>query len=133
MGCHDGIGLAAGEDLTVRLQFNFIPGVADVGDPQVRILARAAVSGKMFQGAAHAMPAVAFDDGQCVADHAVRFGPETAFVSGDDRVFRVEVQVDQRREIEVDAAGGHGGGVFFGVGHGQFRIVRLTQVGGRRP
>ena len=69
----------------------------------------------MLQDAGHAVPAVAFDDGQRMADHRIGIGAETAPVSADDRVFRIDVQVDQRCEIEVDAAGGHGGGARGGV------------------
>ncbi len=83
---------------------------------------------EMLQEQATPVSAVAFDHCQGVTDYRVRVGPKAALVLGDDRAFRIDVQIDQRREIEVEAAGGQGGGGTLSVTAGQLRVIHLAQV-----
>jgi len=80
-----------------------LPGVADVGEAQVGVAARAAVSGEVLEASCDSLPLL-FVDPYCGAlRHATCVVAETAFQLADDGAGGVDVDVDAGCEVEVDA------------------------------
>ena len=84
--------------------------------------------GKCFRQQRMPLRAVRLDDGAGVADDDPGVGREAAREFADDRVFRVDVEVDQGGEIEVETGCGQDRGGGGGMAPGQLRVVGLAQA-----
>ncbi len=88
------------------------------------------MAGKMLQAAADAMLVMRVDHLQGMADDNGGLGGKTAREFSDDRVFRVDVQVDQRGEVHRETCRLQGGGGHGGMAAGQRRVVVGAQGAG---
>ncbi len=86
----------------IGLEFGRRPGLGDVDEALVAVLAARAVPGEMLQRGQHAAGAVAAHE--CAGIGRYRFGVagEAPAQRADDRVVGVDVDVDDRAEIDVE-------------------------------
>jgi len=66
-------------------------------------MAGAAVAGEMLQAAGDAQPPMFLDPGGGMAGDRLRVIAKAAAIAANDWIFRIGIQIDHRREIEIDA------------------------------
>ncbi len=131
MADHHQIGHAVGDQGAVRGQFLLPPGGADIDEAEMGVGQRRAVAGKMLEAGEDAAPAVGGDPLCGMAADDGRVGGEAALIAADDRIVSFDIEVDHRREVEVDADSAEHLGGAGGADRRQTDIAALPQAPGR--
>ena len=103
VGGHYRIASARSNQLGVGLEFDAGPGMGHIDEVHVRVVGCRTVPWKVLERAGHTTGAVALDKSPRVAHDLGRIGREAAPDAADDRAVVVEVEIDDRRQIEVKA------------------------------
>src|SRR5713226_2324440 len=100
---HHRVGAAGLNDICKWFKLRLRPSVRHIYKTEMRIILRAAVSRKMFQRCEHPALMMRLDNLERIVGHDLWIGGEAAPEFPDDRIIGIDVQVNHRREIEINA------------------------------
>ena len=99
---HHEIGLGVVDHPLEGRELRFLPGVGDVHETLVRVPGRRPMPGKVLQRGEDFGLVVRIDEGERVGADSDCVIPVGAAVLGNDRIVRVDVQINDRTEIDVE-------------------------------
>ena len=100
---HDDVREAGRHELGERLQLGLGPRLRDIHDPVVGVAGRAALPREVLDRALDPGAVVGPDDRRRLGDHDRRVSGEAPIKGADGRVGRVDVEIHDRGEVQVDA------------------------------
>ncbi|KAF5080209.1 hypothetical protein DSECCO2_122680 [anaerobic digester metagenome] len=109
-----------------------VPAAGDVRQPQMRILLRAALTGKMLERWDDAALRQPLPKGQSVRGHKRRIGAEAALQRANGRIGGVAVHIRHRGQINRNSQRGQFHAQLPGNGAGFLRAGRAHALGGRQ-
>lgn len=117
MRCHDHIHFAGINEPPERFEFLFFPSAGDVGQPEVGVGIGTSMSGEVLYGAEYPVFVMGVDCPAGIVGDGIDIGGETAMESAYYRAVLVDVDIKQRRKVDVQSYFFH----FFGDASGIFQ------------
>ena len=103
MNGHYSVASPRSNQLGVGLEFDAGPSLIHIDEIHMRIAGRRTVPEKVLESTGHAVGAMALDKSSGMAHDLGRFGGETTPDATDDQAVGVEVEIDDRCYIEIEA------------------------------
>src|SRR6478609_10182554 len=126
---HDRVYRARVDQAAVWLELAPRPRLRDIGHAEVRIDRGTAQAREVLEARRHSRLPVGVDLDRGETGHDGWIGGERATQSPDRRILRVDIEVDDRREVEVDADVRERASDPARPGSGHGWIVRATDLG----
>jgi hypothetical protein len=100
---HDHVDKTAADQAFIGNQLARAPRVRDIDDARMGIVAGGAVAWKVFGYGQDSRLLVSVDEFAGIFDDLVRVGAEASPKAADCRVGRIEVEIDDRPEVDVES------------------------------
>lgn len=130
MSGHDCIGQTASNQIFIRLELFYFPGLCNISESQMGVTSGAAMAGKMFQTTENALPVVCLDPLTGVDTDCSGRRRKAALKSADHRIFWKSVDINDWGKIKINSHGLQGVGSGHGMDACQGTVIFLTKIGG---